>query len=69
MTPGGWRFVACVACGYTALAARIYRFDGWTRVAETRGGTTGKNGGWSRAKRIAPKVVWAWIRQPRAVRS
>lgn len=42
----------------------IYRFDGWTRVAETRGGTTGKNAGWSRAKRIAPKVVWAWTRQP-----
>ena len=40
----------------------IYRFDGWRRVTETRGGTTGKNAGWSRAKKINPKAVWTFER-------
>lgn len=58
-----WPTTACVSyADATRHTGDIYRFDGWTKVADTRGGTTGKNAGWSKAKRIAPKSVWAWRR-------
>jgi hypothetical protein len=36
----------------------LYRFDGWERLGEVRGGTAGGN--WTRGKRYDPKVVWGW---------
>lgn len=36
----------------------LYRFDGWRKVAEVRGGTAGGN--WTRGKQYEPKSVWAF---------
>jgi hypothetical protein len=36
----------------------IYRFDGWTRVAECRAGVAGGN--WTRGKRYEATTVWAF---------
>lgn len=36
----------------------IYRFDGWTKVADVRGGTAG--GGWARGKEYEAKSVWSF---------
>ncbi len=37
----------------------LYRFDGWKRVAETRGGVTGRNARRGR-QHYDPKIIWAW---------
>ncbi len=36
----------------------IYRFDGWRKVADVRGGTAG--GSWQRGKKYAAKTVWTF---------
>lgn len=38
----------------------LYRFDGWTKVAEVRAGTSGST--WKRPRKVAyePKAVWVW---------
>lgn len=36
----------------------IYRFDGWTKVADVPGGVAG--GGYQRGKKYDPKSVWAF---------
>lgn len=39
----------------------IYRFDGWTKVANVPGGVAGGNdGSWTKGKRYDPKTVWAY---------
>lgn len=37
----------------------IYRFDGWTKVADVRGSTGGGN--WTRKKDMEPKSVWVYV--------
>lgn len=37
----------------------IYRFDGWTKVAEVRGSVGG--GSWTRKKVGEPKSVWVYV--------
>ena len=46
----------------TRHSGDIYRFDGWTKVTDTRGGTAG--GGWNRGKKYDPKKVWAFPLTP-----
>lgn len=58
----GWKLTACVSY---ANAARhrgdIYRFDGWEKVAEVRGGKAGKNSTWTRPRKdYEAKSVWAY---------
>jgi hypothetical protein len=54
-----WPVRACVSYQNAARhTGNLYRLDGWTRVAEVRGGTAGGN--WSRGKTYEAKVVWAW---------
>lgn len=36
----------------------LYRFDGWTKVADVAGSVGG--GSWSTQKQAEPKVVWVW---------
>lgn len=36
----------------------IYRFDGWQKVAEVKGGKAG--GGWNRGKIYEPKSIWIY---------
>lgn len=36
----------------------IYRFDGWTKVADVRGGKAGGN--WTRGKTYEAKAVWVY---------
>ena len=38
----------------------IYRLDGWVRVKFARGGKSGPNSTWTRAKEYDPKWLWAW---------
>lgn len=38
----------------------LYRFDGWTRAGERRGGVTGPNAGWQKQKQYPPKTVWVF---------
>jgi hypothetical protein len=39
----------------------IYRFDGWTKAAEVRGGRAGVNTGWTRPRQnYDPKIVWVY---------
>ncbi|MDG6938620.1 MAG: hypothetical protein JRN42_08820 [Nitrososphaerota archaeon] len=55
-----WPVRACVSYA-NALRHKgdIYRFDGWRKVAETKGSTGG--GGWSRPRKAGePKTVWVW---------
>lgn len=45
----------------------IYRFDGWKKVADVRGGSAGVNTGWTRPrKNYEPKTVWAFLIEERA---
>ena len=38
-----------------------YRLDGWKRLADTRGGSVGKNAGWAKpGTKIEPKTIWGW---------
>lgn len=41
------------------LAGDIYRFDGWIKVARSRGSTGG--GTWTRHKVMEPKDVWVYL--------
>lgn len=62
--PAAWAadYWPCVAAVSYQDAARhtgnLYRFDGWKRLAEVRGGTAGGN--WTRGKTYRPKVVWGY---------
>ena len=39
----------------------IYRFDGWKKVADVRGGRAGTNTGWTRPRKdYEAKAVWVW---------
>ncbi len=62
IAPTVWPYWPVRACVSYQDAVRhtgnIYRFDGWTRVADVRGGKAGGN--WSRGKRYGPKSVWAY---------
>lgn len=67
-----WREVAPVAWGSAywpvdalvsyANAIRhkgdIYRFDGWEKVGDVRGGKSG--GGWQRGREYEPKSIWVF---------
>lgn len=65
LAPRAWNYWPVEAVVSYSDKARhtgdLYRFDGWTKVAETRGGVTGPNGGWNPSKRIAPKAVWVYV--------
>src|SRR5574343_559209 len=53
-----WPVVACVSyADSTRHSGDIYRFDGWTRVADVRGG---KGGGRQTGTVANPKSVWAY---------
>jgi hypothetical protein len=54
-----WPVVACVSYANALRhAGDIYRFDGWRKVADVRGGVAGGN--WGRGKRYDPKSVWVY---------
>lgn len=57
-----WRYWPCVAAVAYANSTRhrgdIYRFDGWRKFGDVRGGTAGGN--WTRGKRYDPKSVWVF---------
>lgn len=53
--PCTWRVSYQDAARHTG---NLYRFDGWTKLAEVRGGTAGGN--WTRGKTYQPKVVWGF---------
>ncbi len=67
VAPGAWGakyWPVCAVVSY-ANAVRhkgdIYRFDGWHKVAEVRGGQAGVNTGWTRPRKdYEPKSVWAF---------
>jgi hypothetical protein len=40
-------------------AGNIYRFDGWTKVADVKGGVSGSTS-WQKDKTYDPKTVWAY---------
>jgi hypothetical protein len=42
----------------------IYRFDGWTKVQEVKGGTTGPNATYNRKKSYEAKSVWVFSLTP-----
>lgn len=62
--PAAWtgRYWPVKVCVSYANAIRhkgdIYRFDGWRKVADVKGGVAGGN--WSRSKAFEPKSVWVW---------
>jgi hypothetical protein len=66
VAPGCWsaRYWPVRACVSYQNAVRhtgaIYRFDGWTKVADVRGGQSGPNSTWTRSKRYDPKAIWVW---------
>ena len=54
-----WPVTACVSYSNALRhTGNLYRFDGWTKVADVAGGTAGGN--WSRGKKYDPKSVWVW---------
>lgn len=55
-----WKARALVSyANATRHTGDIYRFDGWTKVADVRGGVAGGNeGSWTKGKRYDPKSVW-----------
>lgn len=55
-----WPVRALVSYANTAQGHKgdIYRFDGWEKAAEVRGGVAGGN--WTRGKRYDPKSVWVY---------
>jgi len=53
--PTAWRVSYQNAARHTG---NLYRFDGWKRLAEVRGGTAG--GDWSRRKSYEAKVIWGY---------
>lgn len=60
-----WPVRACVSYQDAARhTGNIYRFDGWSKVADVRGGTAG--GSWQRGKTYQPKAIWAFDLAERA---
>lgn len=54
-----WPVRACVAYANALRhSGDVYRFDGWRKAAEVRGGRAG--GGWQRKKEYDPKTIWVW---------
>jgi len=62
VAPKVWPHWSVVALVSYANALRhkgdIYRFDGWKKVAEVKGGVAG--GDWNRGKTYDPKSVWVF---------
>jgi len=62
------RYWPCIAAVSYANAIRhkgdIYRFDGWVKIADVRGGVAGQT--WQdkgKRKSYDPKSVWAWPKE------
>jgi hypothetical protein len=54
-----WKVDACVSYhNRNRHLGNIYRFDGWTKVADVPGSVGG--GTWTRNKVMEPKGVWVW---------
>ena len=62
LAPYSWPYWPVRACVSYANALRhsgdVYRFDGWKRIANSKGSTGG--GTWSKHKKMEPKSVWAY---------
>ena len=62
-----WPVVACVSYSdSTRHAGEIYRFDGWTKVADVPG--SGGGGTYASPKAATPKAVWVYVRSGAAAR-
>jgi hypothetical protein len=63
LAPGEWPYWPVRALVSYSDSSRhkgnIYRADGWTRVAETKGSSGG--GTWSTKKEATSKTLWKWI--------
>ena len=63
-----WPVKACVSYSNAIRhTGNLYRFDGWEKIADVKGGTAG--GSWQRGKKYAPKAVWQFppLLRPAAV--
>jgi hypothetical protein len=73
VAPGAWPHWTVKACVSYSNALRhtgdIYRFDGWTKVADVKGGTASETwGNEGRRKKLDPKSVWVWAVAPLVLR-
>ena len=69
VAPEHWPYWPVKACVSYSNALRhsgdIYRFDGWTRVADVKGGTASETwGDEGRRKTFDPKTVWVYAVRP-----
>jgi hypothetical protein len=57
-----WRPEALVSYANAVRhTGNIYRFDGWEKVADVKGGAAGVNSGWTTPGKISePKSVWVY---------
>lgn len=63
-----WQVNALVSYSNNARhTGDIYRFDGWTKVQEVKGGKAGVNTGWTRPRKsYEAKSVWVFNLAPRS---